>query len=42
MKPLIKYRGGKSSEIPNIEKHIPKYKGGILSRFSVEGHCIFI
>ncbi len=27
MKPLIKYRGGKSKEIPNLIKHIPSFKG---------------
>jgi site-specific DNA-adenine methylase len=35
MKSLIKYRGGKSNEIPNIEKHIPRYDGRLNSN-SVE------
>ena len=33
MKPLVKYRGGKSNEIPNIEKHIPRYKGRYIEPF---------
>ena len=31
MKPLVKYRGGKSKEIPHIEKHIPDSEQSDLS-----------
>jgi DNA adenine methylase len=41
MKPLIKYRGGKSSEIPNIEKHIPRYKGRYIEPFFGGGALYF-
>jgi DNA adenine methylase len=41
MKPLIKYRGGKSNEIPNIEKHIPKYKGRYIEPFFGGGALYF-
>ena len=33
MKPLIKYRGGKSKEIPNIEKQIPQFTGRYIEPF---------
>ena len=26
LKPILKYAGGKSKEIPIIEKHIPKFE----------------
>ena len=41
MKPLIKYRGGKSSEISNIEKHIPRYKGRYIEPFFGGGALYF-
>jgi DNA adenine methylase len=41
MKPLIKYRGGKSNEIPNIEKHIPRYKGRYIEPFFGGGALYF-
>ncbi|MDR1480314.1 MAG: Dam family site-specific DNA-(adenine-N6)-methyltransferase [Planctomycetaceae bacterium] len=41
MKPIIKYRGGKSNEIPNIEKHIPHYKGRYIEPFFGGGALYF-
>ena len=41
MKPLVKYRGGKSNEISNIEKHIPKYKGRYIEPFFGGGALYF-
>ncbi|KAA6343150.1 Modification methylase DpnIIA [termite gut metagenome] len=41
MKPLIKYRGGKSNEIPNIEKHIPRYRGRYIEPFFGGGALYF-
>jgi DNA adenine methylase len=41
MKPLIKYRGGKSHEIPNIEKHIPRYAGRYIEPFFGGGALYF-
>jgi DNA adenine methylase len=41
MKPLIKYRGGKSQEIPQIIKHIPKYKGRYIEPFFGGGALYF-
>jgi DNA adenine methylase len=41
MKPLIKYRGGKSNEIPNIKKHMPKYKGRYIEPFFGGGALYF-
>ena len=41
MKPLVKYRGGKSNEIPNIAKHIPKYKGRYIEPFFGGGALYF-
>jgi len=41
MKPLIKYRGGKSNEILNIEKHIPQYKGQYIEPFFGGGALYF-
>jgi DNA adenine methylase len=41
MKPLVKYRGGKSKEIPNIERHIPKYKGRYIEPFFGGGALFF-
>ena len=33
MKPLVKYRGGKSKEIPHLIKHIPQYNGRYIEPF---------
>ena len=41
MKPLVKYRGGKSNEIPNIERHIPRYKGRYIEPFLGGGALFF-
>jgi DNA adenine methylase len=41
MKPLVKYRGGKSNEIPNIERHIPRYKGRYIEPFFGGGALFF-
>jgi DNA adenine methylase len=41
MKPLIKYRGGKSNEIPYIIKHIPKYRGKYIEPFFGGGALYF-
>ncbi|MDD2386445.1 MAG: DNA adenine methylase [Bacteroidales bacterium] len=41
MKPLLKYRGGKSKEIPNIEKHIPKFSGKYIEPFFGGGALFF-
>ncbi|EHM7982502.1 DNA adenine methylase [Elizabethkingia anophelis] len=41
MKPLLKYRGGKSKEIPYIEKHIPKYNGRYIEPFFGGGALFF-
>jgi DNA adenine methylase len=41
MKPLIKYRGGKSNEISDIEKHIPRYKGRYIEPFFGGGALYF-
>ena len=41
MKPLVKYRGGKSNEIPNIGKHIPNYKGRYIEPFFGGGALYF-
>jgi DNA adenine methylase len=41
MKPLIKYRGGKSKEIKYIEKHIPKFKGRYIEPFIGGGALFF-
>ena len=41
MKPLIKYRGGKSKEIPHIIKHIPKYEGKYIEPFFGGGALYF-
>ncbi len=41
MKPLIKYRGGKSREIPNIEKHIPRFYGRYIEPFLGGGALYF-
>lgn len=41
MKPLVKYRGGKSKEIPNIIKHIPKFSGNYIEPFFGGGALYF-
>jgi len=41
MKPLIKYRGGKSKEIPHIEKHIPQFSGRYIEPFFGGGALFF-
>jgi DNA adenine methylase len=41
MKPLVKYRGGKSREILNIERHIPGYKGRYVEPFFGGGALYF-
>lgn len=41
MKPLIKYRGGKSREIPNIEKYIPQFEGRYIEPFFGGGAMYF-
>ncbi len=41
MKPLIKYRGGKSKEIPYIEQHIPKFRGKYIEPFFGGGALYF-
>lgn len=41
MKPMIKYRGGKSKEIPHLLKHIPKYSGRYIEPFFGGGALYF-
>jgi DNA adenine methylase len=41
MKPLVKYRGGKSKEIPHLEKHIPKFSGRYIEPFFGGGAMFF-
>jgi DNA adenine methylase len=41
MKPLLKYRGGKSKEIPHLIKHIPKYSGRYIEPFFGGGALFF-
>jgi len=41
MKPLIKYRGGKSKEIPHLFKHIPKFNGKYIEPFFGGGAMFF-
>lgn len=41
MKPLVKYRGGKSKEIPHLIKHIPKYEGKYIEPFFGGGALYF-
>ena len=41
MKPLVKYRGGKSKEIPHIVKHIPKFTGRYIEPFFGGGALYF-
>ena len=41
MKPMIKYRGGKSKEIPNIMWHIPRFTGRYIEPFFGGGALFF-
>lgn len=41
MKPMIKYRGGKSKEIPNIMWHIPHFTGRYIEPFLGGGALFF-
>lgn len=41
MKPLIKYRGGKSRELPQITAHIPQFKGRYIEPFFGGGAVYF-
>lgn len=41
MKPIIKYRGGKSKEIPNIMWHIPRFAGRYIEPFFGGGALFF-
>jgi len=41
MKPLVKYRGGKSKEIPNLIKHIPQFSGRYIEPFFGGGALFF-
>ncbi len=41
MKPLVKYRGGKSKEIPHIIPHIPSYEGKYIEPFFGGGALYF-
>lgn len=41
MRPLIKYRGGKSKEIPQIVSHIPKFSGRYIEPFFGGGALYF-
>ena len=41
MKPMIKYRGGKSREIPSIVRHIPHFTGRYIEPFFGGGALFF-
>lgn len=41
MKPMIKYRGGKSKEIPHIMQHVPIYNGRYIEPFFGGGAVFF-
>jgi DNA adenine methylase len=41
MKPLVKYRGGKSKEIPHLIRHIPQYSGRYIEPFFGGGALFF-
>ncbi|MEI7502281.1 MAG: Dam family site-specific DNA-(adenine-N6)-methyltransferase [Paludibacter sp.] len=41
MKPLVKYRGGKSKEIPSLIKHIPQFSGRYIEPFFGGGALFF-
>ena len=42
MKPMIKYRGGKSKELPQIIPHIPYYSGRYVEPFFGGGALYFL
>lgn len=41
MKPMIKYRGGKSKEIPHIMKYVPRFSGNYVEPFVGGGALYF-
>lgn len=41
MKPIIKYRGGKSKEIPLLIRYIPEYEGRYIEPFFGGGAMYF-
>ena len=41
MKPLVKYRGGKTKEIPHLIKHIPHFNGRYIEPFFGGGAMFF-
>ena len=41
MKPMIKYRGGKTKEIPNIMWYIPRFRGRYVEPFFGDGALFF-
>lgn len=41
MKPLIKYRGGKTKELPHLLKHLPTYTGRYIEPFFGGGALFF-
>ena len=41
MKPIIKYRGGKSKEIPQLIQHIPQFDGRYIEPFLGGGAMFF-
>lgn len=41
MKPMIKYRGGKSKEIPHIMEHVPEFNGRYIEPFLGGGAVFF-
>ena len=41
MKPMIKYRGGKSKEIPHIMWHVPIFTGRYIEPFFGGGALFF-
>ena len=41
MKPMIKYRGGKSKEIPHIMWHVPRFSGRYVEPFFGGGALFF-
>jgi DNA adenine methylase len=41
MRPLVKYRGGKSKEIPQLIKHIPQFSGRYIEPFFGGGALFF-
>lgn len=41
MKPIIKYRGGKTRELPNIMQHVPRFAGRYVEPFFGGGALFF-